>query len=235
MTGTAKTSLSLRAVHCAVFLTLSALALGAGWPEWTQLWLSQTSRFHFGAPPRALPLAGAALCLTGSAGLLTRVLRRRPVPLGISGLVLAGFLMSVLSGPPLDAGRSWAAADLEVLRTARALHGTMVEALQRSGAVPARSAEWTAALAALAPSPPFARDRWFQPLSYQLVWQANDDTPLIPGQLRVLVPPHAQHFELRAVGFDRAGKVATLRDERGDEVVLRGAHDPDRVGEAAQR
>ncbi len=229
---------ALRALHSLVFLGLCAAAFAGCWPEWLQLWRSQRAPFHYGEPPRALMLLASAACAVGAAGILLQLARRRPVPLPLSGAVLFGFGAALVGlAQPAPEGRSWAAADLEVLKAARALHARMVTVLQDAGQAPAEPAAWEAALAELSPGPSPARDKTLQRRPYAIVWRMGEAPPgpLVPGQLHVRVAAQGASFELRAVGFDPGGAVALLTDDKGVELVLRGAYNPDKSGANAQR
>lgn len=204
-------------------------------PELAQFVASQRAPYHFGDPPRVLPILAGLLPIPGVLTLLVRFLRRRPAPLWASGLVVAGAFLAMgsmgLSDVPT--GRTWAAADAPILKTARELQQRMVERLKVEGTLPNDEAAWTKALAEMAPQPSPARTRAFEPVPYRLVLvreQGKVPAGLVPGALVVWVNPARDYFELTPVGFAQDGSVGPLPDPKGEKVMLRAGLAPRQAG-----
>lgn len=221
----------LRLIYAIVFLGLAAATLTGTSPEWLHLWHALTHPYHSGEPPRAVALLGAALVLVSAAVVLVLLLRRRTVPLWISAGVLLGTVLALIgSRGEAPEGRSWAAADKEILGVGSKLHRQMIDRLQSTGAVPAAVETWRAELDKVHPEPSPARTRGFARLDYRLERVAEkDERPkaLIPGTFVLWVAPQGEAFQLHPVGFDEGGEVALLKDSEGRPVLLSGAFNPD--------
>ena len=206
----------LKVLHAAVFLGLAVATCLLVFPEARQLAFALSAPYHFGAPPSIGALIAGNLAVFGGGLLVRSLFRRQPVPLGVSALIVAAFAMGVVTPvAPDQAGRSWAAADREILAAARKVHLEAVQRLQAKGEI---TAEGWSAPSALSPArtPSFAR------LPYQVVFGKGDR----PGALCVQLSEDGVSFELRALGFAPDGTVALLADENGAPLVLRGTYNP---------
>jgi hypothetical protein len=222
----------LRIVYAVVFLGLAASALAAAWPELTQLYVGLGRPYHFGAPPRPLPLLGAGLVLLGLGVVGAAWARGRSAPLWASVVILVAAVLPMFGlWGEVPQGRSWAAADRVILDVGHALQRRMVDVLQQRGEVPLDEATWQVALAEVAgPTPSPARDRSFQRLPWR-VQRIPEPTarpdPLVPSTLLVWVASEGEAFQIHPVGFSPGGQVAPLADDQGVPVVLRGTFNPD--------
>lgn len=221
----------LRSIYALVFLGLAAAVIGGALPEVQHALFALGQPYHFGAPPRLLPLLAALFAAGGALTVLVAFARRRPAPMPASLAILAGVVLAFfgLRGevPP---GRSWAAADKEILQTASALHRQMVDRLQQQGEVATEETAWREVLQELAKEPSPARGRGFDRLPYEIVKVADKDArpeALVPGQLLVWVAEDGVAFEVRPVGFDASGQVALLPDDKGEPLVLSAIFNPE--------
>lgn len=220
----------LRAIYAIVFIGIAAAVLGGTWPELGHLAMALGRPYHFGAPPQPLPLAAALLAIVGIAGIVWAFVKRRQVPLPVSALVLLAAVAAFfgLRGDP-PPGRSWAAADKEILQTASGVQKHMVDALQQQGEITRDAAAWEAALAKSHQAASPARTRTFSRLPYRVVMVDDPKAvpqPLVPGTLLVWVSEDQVAFEVRPVGFDTGGEVAVLTDDKGEPLVLTGTYNP---------
>lgn len=221
----------LRALYGVVFLGAASAAFAAGWPELQQLIRAWSAPYHFGDPPRVLTLFGLALVTCGVAGIIRAFLTGREVKLLWSALVLFGAASSVAglgSAPPQ--GRSWAAADKEILAVASRIQREMVDVLQADGEVPKVPIAWENVLKLATKDLSPARDRSFSRLPYRITHlkeEAERPNPLVPGTLLVHLAPQGEAFSIAPIGFDTKGQVAQLADDRGEPLTLRGTFNPD--------
>lgn len=207
----------LKALHAAVFLGLAAATVALVFPEARQLAFALSAPYHFGSPPSVPALIAGNLAILGAGLLIRQLIRRKRVPLSVSVLILVAFALGLVTPvPPEGSGRSWAAADKEILEAARQVHLAAVQRLQAMGVI---TMEGWVAPSGFSP----ARNSSFVRVPYQVVFGKGDR----PGSLEVQLSEDGVSFELEALGFGPDGSVAPLADEKGDPLVLRGTYNPE--------
>ena len=219
----------LRAVHLLVFAGFAAASIAATHPEWLQLASGLSRDFHPGDPPRWLSLLGSAVAAVGAALLVASFARKRSASLAVSIAILAGAAVALagLAGATPQ-GRSWQGADRAIYEAGRALHLAMNNRLQTDAEVPRDLAAWRSAAAALPPSP--VRERSFGRRAWEVVPLPSPGEPprgAAPGSFGFWVSPDGVAFEIHPIGFLPDGGVGRLPGEQGEEIVFRGAFNPD--------
>jgi hypothetical protein len=225
--------LPLRLVHAIVFAGFTAICLVSGWPEAQHLLHSQRQLFHAGPPPRPELLLAVLAALVGMTVVLVQALRGRSAPLFWSLLILGGLVIALWGNREgvVVAGRTADSANLKILRVARNLHGRMVSELQNQGSAPEELVAWEAALqqVTLGQTTP-VRSRSFAPLPFRI--QKIDSPEALPsnvppGSLLLYVMEGGVAYEIHPVGISPSGEPWLLRDPKGEDIVFRGAFNPD--------
>lgn len=215
--------------HAAAFLLLSAVAIVLGADDAQQLRYAVSNPYHFGAPHRSLPIIGAVLGIACAVPTLWFFVKRRPVPLVVSGLAIAGVLCGYFGLRNEEPRRSFHAANLDVLAAAQQLHRLQIDELQKSAEIAADPAAWRAALESLRlPNSP-VRTKSFEQLPFEVSMlsdQAASLSGLRPGTLAVWVSADQVEFTIAAIGFAASGEAAPLKDKEGRTLILTGAFNP---------
>ncbi len=211
-------------------LGLGAVALAAIWPEWLHLWRALTMPFHAGAPPSWAALAAGALVVFGGSLWAIALARRRRLPRWpLALLVLAALAAYASTFTSMPGGRNPAAANLEILKAARALQLELGPSLQASGRNPPAD-QWRAAVDRLNARGEGApvRTRLFRRVPFVLALGEVDGpfSALRPGTLWVQAPAEGAAFAIAPVGFAADWTAAPLTGEKGDRLVLRSAYNP---------
>jgi hypothetical protein len=223
----------LKLLHGIVFTGFTAVCCVVGAAEFEQLLDAQRHTFHAGPPPRPQVLLAVLASLVSLGVILVQAVRGRSARLRWSVLVLVALALELWDfreGPV--PGRTASAANLRLLQKARALHGVMVNRIQKEGRVPEDEGTWRQALEELTHAEPsLVRTRSFQPLPYRLQKVASPDTVppgTPPGTLLLYVQQGGLAYELEAVGISPEGEPWRLQQLPTTEpVVLRAAYNPE--------
>ncbi|WP_257462434.1 hypothetical protein [Archangium lipolyticum] len=226
-------SLPLRLVHAIVFAGFTAICFVSGWPEAQHLLHSQLQPFHAGPPPRPVLLLAVLASLVGMTAVLVQFLRGRSARVFWSLLILGGLALASWSNREgvVVAGRTADSANLKILRVARDLHGRSVSELQSHGSAPEDLVSWESALqqVTLGQTTP-VRTRSFAPLHFRIQKIDSPDalpSNVPPGTLLLHVMEGGVAYELHPVGISPSGEPWLLRDPKGEDIVFRGAFNPD--------
>lgn len=212
----------LRIVHAIVFLGFASAAMAATHAELQQLWRALTQRYHAGTPPDPIACASGLLAGVLAVALVACVGLGRKVPLAVSALLLLSFAGSLTVIRLEPKARTVPGANLKCLDRAKALHGKLNEALQKTGRVPSPEG-----LLPDEPTPFYRRPFTELPWKVEKV-KRGDVLPdgAEPGGVLVQTPPDAASFVITGVGIDEAGEPSLLR-QQDKPIEYRGAYNPD--------